>query len=160
MGGGGILLCAGVCVTAPFLVRVTLGQGYEPAIHVMRILSLLLPAIGLSSVLGIQWMLPLGMDAVFNKIIVSVGVLNVALAMWWAPRWQHAGMAWAVVFSEWLVTLTMTIVLWRRRMSPLSRDPDLPVPVTGASDCDRTQLESQPAASLPSDTAAGAGRSE
>lgn len=121
MALGGMLLSAAVFVAAPLIIRVMLGKGYEPAIPVMRILALLLPAIAISNVLGIQWMLPLGMDAIFNKIIISAGLLNVTLAVWWAPRWQQTGMAWAVVVSESVVTLAMLTVLLRRRLSPLSQ---------------------------------------
>jgi PST family polysaccharide transporter len=121
MALGGILLAAVVFLAAPLIIRVMLGNGYEAAIPVMRILALLLPAIAISNVLGIQWMLPLGMDAVFNKIIISAGLLNVILAVWWAPRWQQTGMAWAVVASESIVTAAMLIVLLRRGLSPLSQ---------------------------------------
>jgi PST family polysaccharide transporter len=119
---GGFAMCFGVIIAAPLIVRAVLGPGYGSAIPVIRVLSLLLPAIALSNVLGIQWMLPLGLDAAFNKIIVSAGFLNLGLALWWAHRWQQMGMAWAVVASECTVTLAMMAVLVRNRLNPLS-DP-------------------------------------
>jgi PST family polysaccharide transporter len=120
MALGGVILGIGLYFATPLVIRIVLGHGYEPAIPAMRVLCLLLPAIALSTVLGVQWMLPLGMDALFNKIIISAGVLNVILAFWWAPRWQHVGMAWAVSTSELIVTLMMCVVLVRRDLNPFS----------------------------------------
>lgn len=65
-------------------------------------------------------MLPLRMDAIYNKIIISAGGLNLLLAILWASRWQQIGMAWAVVTSEYMVTLAVCIVLARKQLSPLS----------------------------------------
>jgi PST family polysaccharide transporter len=125
MTSGGLLLCAGTMVAAPLITRIVLGPGYEAAVPVMRVLALLLPAIAVSTVLGMQWMLPLDMDAVYNKIIISAGVLNLLLASCLAGRWQQIGMAWSVVISEYLVTIAVCVVLVRRRISPLSNATDL-----------------------------------
>jgi PST family polysaccharide transporter len=121
----GTVLCVGTLIAAPLITRVVLGPGYESAVPVMRVLALLLPAIAVSTVLGMQWMLPLGMDAVYNKIIISAGVLNLLLASLLARRWQQMGMAWSVVLSEYLVTIAVCIVLVRRRISPFSEASNL-----------------------------------
>jgi PST family polysaccharide transporter len=114
-------LCLLTFIAAPLITRVVLGPAYGPAIPVMRVLSLLLPAIAVSTVLGIQWMLPLGMEAVYNKIIILAGLLNLTLALCWASRWQQMGMACAVVVSEYLVTIAVCIVLVRRKISPFTK---------------------------------------
>ncbi|MCY3131480.1 flippase, partial [Acinetobacter baumannii] len=85
MGLGGVVLGLGVLALARLLVRFLLGEGYEPAVLPLRILALLLPLIALSNVLGIQWMLPLGLDRSFNAIIVGAGLVNLALAVVLAP---------------------------------------------------------------------------
>lgn len=119
-GLAGLGLCILTFFAAPLITRVVLGPGYGPAIPVMRVLSLLLPPIAVSTVLGIQWMLPLGMDAVYNKIIISAGFLNLTLALCWASRWQQMGMACAVVVSEYVVTIAICVVLVRRKISPFT----------------------------------------
>ena len=119
MGVGGMVLGLMVFALAPFLVRFLLGEGYEQAIPVVRILSLLVPLIALSNVLGIQWMLPLGLERPFNAIILSAGLINLALAVLLAPRYAHVGMALAVVVSEAFVTLAIWGVLQRRNMNPI-----------------------------------------
>jgi PST family polysaccharide transporter len=119
MGTGSLLLGLAVFVMAPMLVRVVLGAGYAEAVPVLRVLSLLVPLIALSNVLGIQWLLPLGMDRAFNTIIISAGLLNIGLAVVLAPRFAQMGMAWAVVTAELFVAAGMYVSLWIRRMDPL-----------------------------------------
>ena len=117
---GGVLLCGMVLLAAPIIVRVLLGPRFEPAIPVMRILSLLLPIVAASNVLGIQWMLPLGMDRVFNKIIICAGLLILTFGVWWASQWQYIGMACAVVTIEAMVTMAMWIILGRHKVNPFT----------------------------------------
>lgn len=120
MGLGGVLV-GGVCFAfAPLLVHLILGSQFGPAIIVLRILSLLPPLIALSNVLGIQWMIPLGMDHAFNKIIIAAGVFNVALAFLLAPRFQDIGMAVAVVIAETGVTAGAYWALRLRGVNPMS----------------------------------------
>jgi polysaccharide transporter, PST family len=124
-GSTGLGFCVLTFLAAPLITRVVLGPGYGPAVPVMRVLSLLLPPIAVSTVLGVQWMLPLGMDAVYNKIIISAGFLNLALALSWATRWQQMGMACAVVVSEYVVTIAVCVVLLRRKLSPFNESSAL-----------------------------------
>ncbi|WP_038055490.1 flippase [Thermus amyloliquefaciens] len=120
MGLGGVALGLGVWALAPFWVRLFLGEGYEEAVLPLQILALIVPLIALSNVLGIQWMLPLGLDRPFNVIIVGAGLANLALAVVLAPRLAHVGMALAVVVSELLVTLGMWLYLRAHRRDPWS----------------------------------------
>jgi PST family polysaccharide transporter len=121
----GLVVGTALFVGAPFIVRILLGKGYESAVPVLRILSLLVPSVALGNVLGVQWMLPLGMDRQFNKIIITAGVINVGLALWWASRWQHVGMAWAVSVAEMIVTILFFVVLIRSGLNPLSDREEL-----------------------------------
>lgn len=120
IGLGGMLMGLAAFVFAPLLVPRILGEGYEPAIGVLRVLALLPPLIALSNVLGIQWMLPLGLDRPFNAIILGAGLVNLTLAVLLAPRFAHFGMAWAVVISEMLVTGGIYLLLRKRALDPFS----------------------------------------
>ena len=118
MGFGGVFIGVVVFASAPLLVRVLLGEGFQAAVPVLRILALLLPMIAISNVLGIQWMLPLGLDRPFNAIILSAGLINMILALILAPRYAHIGMAWSVVLSEAFATSCMYAFLHRREIDP------------------------------------------
>ena len=115
---GGAALGGAIAVLAPEIVRVVLGPGYEATVPVLRLLSALLPIVGASNVLGIQWMLPLKLDNAFNKIIIAAGLVNIGLAVVLAPLYGATGMAASVVTSEALVTTMMAVVLWRRGLAP------------------------------------------
>ena len=131
MGGAGLAMGAVVFLLAPVIVRMVLGVHFAAAIPVLRVLALLVPLVAIGNVLGIQWMLPLGMDSAFNKIILAAGVINLSLALVLAPAYTDMGMAWAVVIAETFVSATMYLLLRSRKLDPLSykvvRDAE-PVP--------------------------------
>jgi PST family polysaccharide transporter len=120
MGLGGLLSGAAAFVWSPLIVRVVLGPGFQPAVPVLRVLAGLAPAIALSNALGIQWMLPLGLDSTFNRIILGAGILNVTLAIVFAPWFAQMGMAWAVLSSEIFVTTGIYIALRRHHLDPFT----------------------------------------
>lgn len=120
MGLGGLAMGAVVFFFAPLLVRIILGDGFGPAVPVLRILCLLPPLIALSNVFGIQWMLPLGMDRPFNTIILIAGAINIVLAVILAPLFGELGMAWAVVVAETFVTGGIYLLLRWRNLDPMT----------------------------------------
>jgi PST family polysaccharide transporter len=120
MGAGGAAIGLGVFLMAPVLVHVILGRDFGPAVPVLRILSLLVPLVALANVFGIQWMLPLGLDRAFNKIILLAGLINISLALLLAPLYTDLGMAWAVVTAEAFVSAGMYLSLRSRNLNPLS----------------------------------------
>jgi PST family polysaccharide transporter len=120
MGLGGALLSFGLLAAAPWLVRLLFGEAPLPAVQVLRIFSLLPFLIALSNVLGLQWMLSLGLDGAFNRIIAAAGAVNVSLALLLAARYAHLGMAAAVVAAEAFVTVAIVAVLRLRRLDPLT----------------------------------------
>ena len=120
MGLGGVLMGALVFFLAPLLVRIVLGGEFAAAVPILRILALLPPLIALSNVFGIQWMLPLGLDRAFNTIIILAGLINLGLAVVFAPLFGGVGMAWAVVTAEIFVTGGIYLLLRLRKLDPMS----------------------------------------
>jgi O-antigen/teichoic acid export membrane protein len=57
--------------------------------------------------------MPLGMDGIVNRIVLSAGVLNVTLAMVLAPRFAHVGMAVSVAVTETVVAIAMAVVAFK-----------------------------------------------
>jgi PST family polysaccharide transporter len=119
VGGAGCAMGVTIFLGAPILVRLVLGPGFESAVLVLRILALLPPLIALSNVLGIQWMLALGLDRLVNVVVISACVLNVVLAILLVPRYLEVGMAVAVVASETLVASGLYAMLRMRNLDPL-----------------------------------------
>ena len=103
LGGLGILSGVAAAVWAPLLVRVILGPGYEAAIPVLRILSILPPTVAVGTLLGIQWALPMGLERPFYLFVLSAGMLNLLLAVFLVPRYGAMGMAISVMMAELFV---------------------------------------------------------
>jgi len=120
MSGGGVCLGVLIFVSAPLVLRVALGPGFGPAVPVLRVLALLAPLISLNNVFGIQWMLPLGKDRAFNRIILLAGILNIILASLLAPAFAAMGMAWSVVTAEFFVVVSIYAYLRWRKLDPIS----------------------------------------
>ena len=97
----GIALGGGLALAAPQLVHIMLGRGYDAVVPVLRVLALSLPVIAFGTVLGVQWVLPLGLDRQFATVVIGAGVLNLILACLLAPHWKAVGMAWPYSFPNW-----------------------------------------------------------
>lgn len=119
--GVGALLGAVIWIGAPLFVSILLGPGFEASIPALRIFALLPWLVGMGTALGMNWMLPLGMDRQFNFVIAGAGVLNVVLASLLAPGLQHIGMCIAVAASEAFVVIGCFSYLRFRRMDPFVR---------------------------------------
>lgn len=120
MGLGGAALGAGAFIAAPLLVQTALGRGFEPAVPMVRVMALLPLLFALSNVFAIQWMLPLGLDRLFNRIILSAGLLNVVAAAVLARAYAGMGVACSVVLAEALVTGGVYAALRARGLDPFS----------------------------------------
>jgi len=76
--------------------------------------------IGLNTAVGPQWMLPLGMDRIFVRIILVAGLINIGLASVLARPYAGLGMAMAVVSAELFIGVQVNLVLHRRHLHPLA----------------------------------------
>jgi polysaccharide transporter, PST family len=129
-GAFGVIMCVVCAVLAPWIVRILLGPKYLPVIGVFRVMALLFPLIAVSNLLGVQWMLPFGMDRLVTRILLCAGVLNVSLAIYTAPRFGPIGMAWSVTTAEAFVTAGMWIALYRKGHRFWSTKPSAPATAT------------------------------
>jgi PST family polysaccharide transporter len=107
-------------VAAPAVVYLVLGPQYSESVLPLQILSFSIPLIGASTVLGLQWMLPMRMDRLFNAIVLTGGVFNVVMAGLLAPVYASRGMAIGVVIAEATVTALMYGALRLRARDPWS----------------------------------------
>ena len=81
MIAGGVLLGAGVYWFAPLLIHLAGSNAFTPAVTVLRIFAILPPLLAITHSVGIQWLLAFGKDNLVNRIIMSAGVSNLALAV-------------------------------------------------------------------------------
>ncbi|UCD37614.1 MAG: oligosaccharide flippase family protein [Fidelibacterota bacterium] len=131
VGSVGILIGVAILLSAPAVVQLILGPGYPQVVPVLQVMAFLVPLIFLNMLLGIHWMLPLGMDRQYTMIVIAAGLLNLSLAVILAPRFAQMGMAWALVSTESFVLLSFYILLRLRRLDPFSRPVIAPGRVCG-----------------------------
>ena len=120
LAGVGAVLGLVIWIAAPLLVRILLGPGFEASVAPLRILAFLPFLVGLGTALGMNWMLPRGLDRQFNTVVALAGLLNVALAFLLAPGLQHIGMCIAVTASEAFVVVGCFSYLRTLRIDPFS----------------------------------------
>lgn len=119
VGAGGLALSLLVYLSAPWLIRIIVGPEFAPAVPLLRILALMPALIALGQGYGTQWMLPLGLDRLFNSVMLLAGGIDIALALILAPRYADLGMAWVAVLTEALIAAGFYLVLRFYRLDPL-----------------------------------------
>lgn len=105
----GIPLCVGIVSIIDLFVPLFFGKGYDPVIDLVYILTFRILCIGISNVIGIQYLITLRRHRDFNISIliglVTNGVLNWILI----PKYNVYGAAFATVLSEAMVTITQLL---------------------------------------------------
>ena len=124
MGAVSLVLAAIMWFGSSLIVRIILGPQFATSAGVLKILSLRAPMVAWTNVLGFQWLLALGLEKAFQKITIVALLLNLLLAICFAPRYAFNGMAWAVVISQTVAAAGIYIVLHRRKLSPFSLSSD------------------------------------
>jgi len=119
VGAGGLALSLLVYLSAPWLIRIIVGPEFAPAVPLLRILALMPALIAFGQGYGTQWMLPLGLDRLFNSVMLLAGAVDIALALILAPRYADLGMAWVAVLTEALIAAGFYLVLRFYRLDPM-----------------------------------------
>ena len=125
----GLLLGSGIMLGGPKIVHLLFGVKYLATIPILQVLCLTIPVISLGTVLGVQWLLPMGLDKPFSCIVIGAGLFNLGLARVLVPHYGPMGMAWSVVATECSVVLALLVVLLHHRKH--SRNTAPPAVVVG-----------------------------
>lgn len=99
-----IPMCLGLVAIAPNFVPWFYGPGYEKTGVILQIISGILIAIGLSNVIGIQYLLPTNRQNELTLSVVVGALFNLLLNLFLIPRYQSIGVAVATLLTELLVT--------------------------------------------------------
>lgn len=112
----GIPLCFGLIGVASSFVPWFYGPGYEKVVPLLQILSLLILAIGLSNVTGMQYLIPTNRQNVLTLTVVVGAVINFVLNMIIIRDFASVGAAIASVAAETAVTVVQLIAV-RKELS-------------------------------------------
>ncbi len=105
------LISLGLWIIAPFFITLFYGEAFRDAVTILRIVSLLPLAIGISNLLGLHTMLNLRMDKAFFAITAMGSVIGLSLNLLLIKTAGHVGAAWAWVITEGCITVAMYIYL-------------------------------------------------
>jgi PST family polysaccharide transporter len=120
LGGLGLLFGLILFFSAPLLVHVVLGNAFRGSVAPLRVFSLWIPLVALSTVLTFQLLLPNQLDYQFNAVIVTAGLLGFGSALLLAPIYQAAGIAWSAVISQLYSLIAFSIILARAGLNPFT----------------------------------------
>lgn len=112
----GIPLCFGLIGTAPNFVPWFFGDGFQKVIPLLRILSFLILAIGISSVTGMQYLVPTKREHLLTLTVVIGAVVNFLCNLVLIYFFQSMGAAVASLTAETTISLVQ-IFLVRKELS-------------------------------------------
>lgn len=113
-GGFALLLTLALTFSAPLLVTLLLGPGFEEAVPVLRVLAWLILLTGISNVTGIMLMIPFDMKRQFTWCLVLGALVGTAIVFPLTYFHGALGAAFAALASEFVVTTSMLLVVRRR----------------------------------------------
>lgn len=108
----------GIIGVAPTFIPLFLGEGFEPVVLIIMSLSPILIFISLSSVLGVQYLLPANRVREFTISIVAAAVINIILNIILIPRYQALGAVVGTVSAE-LTVLSLQFYFLRKEIISL-----------------------------------------
>lgn len=107
----GIPLCLGVIGISDNLVPWFFGDGYHQVAVLLKVLPLLIPAIGISNVTGVQYLIPTQRQNLFTATVIIGSAANMALNAVFVPKLFAMGAALASVITEMTVAVIQLILV-------------------------------------------------
>ncbi len=112
----GVPLCLGLIGISPNFVPWFFGAGYGKVVPLLYILSFLIPAIGISNVTGIQYLIPTKRQNMLSFTVITGAATNLVMNLILIPRLQAVGAAIASVMAEAVISLVQ-LCLVRKEIS-------------------------------------------
>ena len=100
----GLPIMAGLMVTAPTFSPLFYGEGYDAIPLLLRIISPIIIFIGMSNVIGIQYLLPTKHQTEFTASVISGAVVNFIANLLLIPHFGAVGASIGTVIAEFTTT--------------------------------------------------------
>lgn len=110
-------LTVGLIFTSPSVILLLSGESFAPAILTSQIVALNILMVGISGVMGLQVLYPMGRINIVILCTFIGAVVNVVLNVLLIPVYGHNGTAVAYMLAEVAVTVSMFII--GRRYIPI-----------------------------------------
>lgn len=112
----GIPLCFGLIGISGNLVPWFYGPGFYKIKILLPVLSLLILAVGVSNITGIQYLIPTKRQNVLTLTVTVGALINFILNLWLIPKLQSLGAAVASVVAESIIAV-LQLVMVRKELS-------------------------------------------
>lgn len=103
-------LTVGLIFTSPSIILLLSGEGFAPAVLTSQIVASNILMVGLSGVMGIQVLYPLGKINIVILCTLIDAAVNVFFNVLLIPRYGHNGTAVAYMLAEVAVTVSMFLI--------------------------------------------------
>ena len=101
----GIPLCFGLIGISDNFVPWFFGKSYMPVSSLLKITALIILAIGINNVTGVQFLIPTGRQNLFTKTVIYGAILNFIMNSALIPFWGAKGAAIASVAAETMIAI-------------------------------------------------------
>lgn len=105
--GYGLLVLCGALTLSPFVLPLILGAAFEPSAHVLQIFAWMFPLAAFNGFVAFYVFVPRRKDRLLAIAGAGSGLMNLAAALFLAPRYGATGMATARVVGE----ATLAVIL-------------------------------------------------
>ena len=102
------MIC-GLFIIADKFVPFFFGEGYEPVVSLMKIISPVILFVGMSSVTGTQYLLPIKRTSQYTISVVAGAITNFGLNMLLIPKYGALGASIGTIIAELIVTLVQLV---------------------------------------------------
>ena len=102
-------MIAGIILVVDMFVPEFFGPGYDRVVNVMIILSPILILIGMSNVIGVQYLLPTKHQKEYTLSVVFGAIINFFANLFLISKFRAAGAAMGTILAETIVTITQLI---------------------------------------------------
>ena len=106
----------GIILIASRFVPVFYGSGYEKVIPMISMLSVIVPAVGTSNIIGIQLFVPSNREKLLTQSVIVGSCVNIILNFFLISRYGAIGAVIASIVAEYSVTIVQ-IYLARKEIS-------------------------------------------
>jgi O-antigen/teichoic acid export membrane protein len=109
-----IILSVFLFVFAPLIVSILAGPAFSESVPIVRIIAAVPVFIALSNILGVQTMMPLGMDRIVTLIFACTALVNVGGVLVLSNAFGLRGSALGAIGSEIFLVLSLIFVLAKK----------------------------------------------
>ena len=118
----GFPMVIGIICIASLFVPWFFGNGYEPCILIMQVLSVLILVIGLSGVTGQAVLIPLDRQKIYTVSIICGMIVNVVTNIIFIPVFNSMGAVIGSIVAEFLVGIIQQVVVLKELKLRISEE--------------------------------------